>query len=342
MNRIRNGILHATFAVGLLAAVAPVSAEEDRWSSFLPYKKELAGDTELPLPLGVGVIYYEQKQDMQVTDQSFGFELSPILAGLGPALTAAGLNSGQIQALGQGLQGALGQVRPSDVRNEIRHQNIHLDAWLLPFFNLYAFAGKVRGETTVGTIEIAGADVGPFEVDYDGPVYGLGFILAGEYKGFWGNLDINYSHTDLDGRNGLQLSDSDVVVFNYSPRVGINRKIAGVKASMWIGGTYMDLKETVKGSVAFPAARVAGGVLRNQQVVAPLLAAGITQPQLDGAGMALANAQIPTSFSVETEPEEAWSGLFGFEVELYRNWRLLLEHSFGHRDHLLGQVSYRF
>ena len=130
MNRIRNGILHATFAVGLLAAVAPVSAEEDRWSSFLPYKKELAGDTELPLPLGVGVIYYEQKQDMQVTDQSFGFELSPILAGLGPALTAAGLNSGQIQALGQGLQGALGQVRPSDVRNEIRHQNIHLDAWL--------------------------------------------------------------------------------------------------------------------------------------------------------------------------------------------------------------------
>ncbi len=330
MNRIRNGILHATFAVGLLAAVAPVSAEEDRWSSFLPYKKELAGDTELPLPLGVGVIYYEQKQDMQVTDQSFGFELSPILAGLGPALTAAGLNSGQIQALGQGLQGALGQVRPSDVRNEIRHQNIHLDAWLLPFFNLYAFAGKIRGETKVETIEIAGTDVGPFEVDYDGPVYGLGFILAGEYNGFWGNLDINYSHTDLDGRNGLQLSDSDVVVFNYSPRVGINRKIAGVKASMWIGGTYMDLKETVKGNVAFPADRVT-----------PLLAdaTSIPQAQLD---IALADAQIPASFSVETEPEEAWSGLFGFEVELYRNWRLLLEHSFGHRDHLLGQVSYRF
>ncbi|MDD9863116.1 MAG: hypothetical protein OXU54_00815 [Gammaproteobacteria bacterium] len=324
MNRIRNGILHATFAVGLLAAVAPVSAEEDRWSSFLPYKKELAGDTELPLPLGVGVIYYEQKQDMQVTDQSFGFDLRPILAGLDPV---------QIQALGPALQGALGQVRPSDVRNEIRHQNIHLDAWLLPFFNLYAFAGKVRGETTVGTIEIAGVDVGPFEVDYDGPVYGLGFILAGEYKGFWGNLDINYSHTDLDGRNGLQLNDSDVVVFNYSPRVGINRKIAGVKASMWIGGTYMDLKETVKGSVAFPAARVAG-VLSNPQVVGRFTPD--QQRQLAGVG------SLPASFNVETEPEEAWSGLFGFEVELYRNWRLLLEHSFGHRDHLLGQVSYRF
>jgi len=342
MNRIRNGILHAIFAAGLLAAVAPVSAGEERWSSFLPYKKELAGDAELPLPLGVGLIYYEQKQDMRITDQSFGFDLMPVLTGLGQTLTAAGLGPDQIQALGQGLQGALGQVRPSDVRNEIRHQNIHLDAWLLPFFNLYAFAGKIRGETKVETIEIAGTDVGPFEVDYDGPVYGLGFILAGEYNGFWGNLDVNYSQTDLDGRNGLRLNDSDVVVLNYSPRVGINRKIAGVKASMWIGGTYMDLKETVKGSVAFPAARAAGGALGNPQVVAPLLAAGITQQQLAGAGMALADAQIPASFSVETEPKEAWSGLFGFEVELYRNWRLLLERSFGHRDHLLGQVSYRF
>jgi len=333
MNRIRNGILYAIFAAGLLAAVAPVSAGEDRWSSFLPYKKELAGDAELPLPLGVGLIYYEQKQDLQITGQSFSFDpsqLNSILAdpGLGQALTAAGLNPLQI---GQDLQRALGQVRPSDVRNEIRHQNIHLDAWLLPFFNLYAFAGKIRGETRVETIEIAGTDVGSFEVDYDGPVYGLGFILAGEYNGFWGNLDVNYSQTDLDGRNGLRLNDSDVVVLNYSPRVGINRKIAGVKASMWIGGTYMDLKETVKGNVAFSADRVT-----------PLLADNIPPQLLAGAGMALADAQIPTSFSVETEPKEAWSGLFGFEVELYRNWRLLLERSFGHRDHLLGQVSYRF
>jgi len=320
MNRIRNGILYAIFAAGLLAAVAPVSAGEERWSSFLPYKKELAGDAELPLPLGVGLIYYEQKQDMRITDQSFGFDLSE----LGPAV-------------GPVLQGALGQVRPSDVRNEIRHQNIHLDAWLLPFFNLYAFAGKIRGETKVETIEIAGTDVGPFEVDYDGPVYGLGFILAGEYNGFWGNLDVNYSQTDLDGRNGLQLNDSDVVVLNYSPRVGINRKIAGVKASMWIGGTYMDLKETVKGNVAFPADRVAR-VLGTPEVAA-LLPPSIL-PQL--AGQLASAGALPASFSVETEPKEAWSGLFGFEVELYRNWRLLLERSFGHRDHLLGQVSYRF
>jgi len=335
MNRIRNGILHAIFAAGLLAAVAPVSAGEDRWSSFLPYKKELAGDAELPLPLGVGLIYYEQKQDMRITDQSFDFDLNRILAGLGP----------MGPTVGTVLEGALGQIRPSDVRNEIRHQNIHLDAWLLPFFNLYAFAGKIRGETKVETIEIAGTDVGPFEVDYDGPVYGLGFILAGEYNGFWGNLDVNYSQTDLDGRNGLQLNDSDVVVLNYSPRVGINRKIAGVKASMWIGGTYMDLKETVKGNVAFPADRVAG-VLGTPEVagqLSRLLNTGIiTQEQLEGVRTGLANAQIPTSFSVETEPKEAWSGLFGFEVELYRNWRLLLERSFGHRDHLLGQVSYRF
>src|SRR5262245_9377793 len=108
----------ASFSNARAETAAPL-AKPDRWSSFLP----LLGDEarkrgiELPLPFGAGLVYYHLSRDIEITDVRVGRNGAP------PQSVSQFANFGST----------------SDVDN----LNVKLDAWILPFFNVYAILGYV-------------------------------------------------------------------------------------------------------------------------------------------------------------------------------------------------------
>src|SRR6185436_13382761 len=114
--------LAGILALGLTAFPALVQsqtspaplAKPDRWSSFLP----LLGDEarkrgiELPLPFGAGLVYYHLSRDIEITDVRLARNGAPP----------------------QSVSEFATLASTSNVENV----NLKLDAWILPFVNLYA------------------------------------------------------------------------------------------------------------------------------------------------------------------------------------------------------------
>ena len=105
----------------LLALAQPAFAQGE--SRMLPFLGEEARKRgyELPEPFGVGLVYYKLIRDIEVTDLRLGRDGAP------PTSVSRYADLGS----------------STDVDNV----NVKLDAWLLPFLNVYGIVGKVWNES---------------------------------------------------------------------------------------------------------------------------------------------------------------------------------------------------
>ena len=289
-------VLTLGFAQQIFAQDDNASAgDAERWSDFLPLNKELAGDADLPLPFGIGITGYWQEQDMKAKN-------------IGLGLDAAALRAGNINAT----------ATSTNVESELNNYNARLDAWLLPFLNVYGVYGKVDGENTasglaldaVTAATLAGAGVtipDSFTFSYDGNVYGFGLILAGQWGKYWGTIDYNFTQADLD------ISTSEIDTSTLSPRIGVNGEFASIKGSLWLGAMYQDIDEKQIGDILFPA----------------------TVP-----GPATIN--LPVSYDVRLEQVQQWNFLLGGSAELSEKVLLSIEGGIGDRKQVMGNLTYRF
>lgn len=136
--------------------------------------------------------------------------------------------------------------------SESSANSFRADLWILPFLNVYGFYGRTSSDTlTFVTIEnpLPGQDPITFEVptNLDGNTWGLGTVLGGGYKGFFGTVNLNYSVTDL----GI---GSDIEANVNSVRVDYQRDFPRVSAALWLGYAYWNVEKEVKGSVVVPDA----------------------------------------------------------------------------------------
>jgi len=157
-------------------------AKPDRWSSFLP----LLGDEarkrgiELPLPFGAGLVYYHLSRDIEITDVRLARNGAP------PQSVS------EFATLGS--------------TSNVENVNLKLDAWILPFVNLYAIVGYVWNESETS------ADVtlppllpgGPtrrrhveIPTEIQGSVGGVGMTLAGGFGSYFMTYDLNAAQADL-------------------------------------------------------------------------------------------------------------------------------------------------
>jgi hypothetical protein len=216
-------------AFALLWAVAqPAFAEEE--ARILPFLGEEARKLghELPEPFGVGLVYYKLKRDIDVTDLR--------LARDGGAATSVS-HYAQLSS-------------DSNVKNV----NIKLDAWLLPFLNVYGIVGKVwnNSNTTLDVTlppVVQGAPGRTFTTtlptSIEGTVKGLGVTLAGGYQAFFGALDVNWAKADL----GFDERFKAVIA---SARAGWNGSADSRPLRAWANLTYWDTFAVAKGTVANP------------------------------------------------------------------------------------------
>ena len=199
----------------LFAILLPLSSPAD---SALPFMKDLAGDTELPRPWGIGIDFYTMDQDYMIRDLQFA------LPGI-----------------------SLGDPSKIQVTNEVVHFDIQADVWLLPFLNVFGIIGKVDTDTRVdfSNVAITGLpfSLGELPVSFDGTVYGLGFTLAYGNENWFATVTTTYTKTSTSGD-----LDSSVDSLSIQPRLGLIRN--GWR--FWVGRMYLDVDETHSGIFDLP------------------------------------------------------------------------------------------
>ena len=217
-------ILFCCHALVQSATVEAAEPEQKRMLPLLADEARKAG-YELPLPFGVGLVFTGlDNRAIDVTDVRIGLEGSP-----------------------QSVSNFVDLGSSSRVFNA----NLKLDAWLLPFLNVYAIAGYVYNDSTTHlsvTIPRPGPIPGEIhsektvETKLEGMIGGVGMTLAGGWRNFFMVADVNYVQTDLG-------FDDDFTALIASIRTGWAGKLGGIPMQIWGGVGNWDTSATAKGHV---------------------------------------------------------------------------------------------
>ena len=259
---------------------------EDRWSNFLPIWGQAACERGyvLPRPFGVSLGYMHQDQPFVVD----------------------GILINGVDVKGPGI------AVVNEVQNEETTWTLRLDAWILPFWNVYGIAGRTDGEA-IGPLRVDLQPVFPllcslpgnqcavdttFILDYEADVLGLGTTIAGGYKDFFGMIDINHTRADID----ISLTDAEATV--VSSRIGWNGKVGGFTGVLWIGAMYQDIEQTLD--------------------------------------LPLDLGQDLAVVSIAQQVQEPWNYLIGGQWDVNRSIAILAELGFGDRRSQMLSVSFRF
>lgn len=259
-------------------------------------------DMDLPLRYGVGLTYHHQSQPYRVVSARITLD--------GEAVP---LESGSLA-----------------VENEVSEVNLKVDAWILPFLNVFGLIGKIEGTTTIplgklpeldeggdegpdgggdraplpGVIplgDLAGLNLPDQMVEYNGTVFGGGVTLAAGTKHMFGSLTATYTDTSLD------LTDSSVRAWVVTPKVGARMAGPGRirHTAVWIGAMYQDTQESHRGGTSIPSI---GAV----------------------------------TFDVELSQEEAWNVVAGAAMEITKTLNFELEAGIGSREQITASAVARF
>jgi hypothetical protein len=210
-----------------------------------------------------------------------------------------------------GLNGNLGDVSEFlavETENDVQTGLLRIDAFLLPFLNVYALGGVVQNQSevdlTVTIPWIGGQEITrniQLSPDLTADIWGAGFNLSGGYKNFFVSLDTTYSATDLGGA----FSDTvDVTI--YSGRIGYRGAIKGYTTTIFTGGAYWDSETVISGQLP------------------------IGSNTLD--------------FEVLQGPAKPWNYLVGCAVDLDHHWQIQAELNFNFDDMTMLVLggTYRF
>jgi hypothetical protein len=286
------GAILLLLACTFLAPVEAAPQEPQRWSSFLPIWGDEARKRgyELPLPFGISANFYSERQDFEVQDLEIAF------------------GNGEFISIGD-------FIKLQDIDTRQSNYSVRLDAWLLPFFNVYGLVGftegNMEGEVFVpGRPPILPALTIPLDIDYEGPTYGGGVTLAGGFSlpqrqslTVFGVADGNLTQTDLDFLDDNLESGSEINAFVFSSRLGVRERISeSLKGALWVGAMYQKVAQDFEGRVK----------------------------------------SLDISFKIEQEPQHPWNALVGGRLEAGQHFDFIVEGGFGGRKSILGTISYRF
>ena len=193
-----------------------------QWDDFLPIwgKKLRAKGIDLPRPMGVGLNVAYSDRDVFVTDLKVSFDGGPYN------------DVSNFVAVRANAKAWAGLLR--------------YDFWLLPMLNFYVLGGWTT-ETSDAKVTVDIDPPGPLpprSVSFDipgkrsGPTYGAGLNAAVGYKWVFGDLNLNWSKTDLG-------FEGDLSTFLASLRIGGFVNWGPGQLRLWIGTTYWNLNNTV-------------------------------------------------------------------------------------------------
>ena len=180
----------------------------------LPFKKEWAGDHELPLPFGVGIDFYTMEHPYILDSLTFDLPFT------------------------------LPNPELIEVDNEISYFDVKFDVWLLPFLNVFTVLGTLDGETDIDFSPLGlPLPVDSLTAEYDGLVYGGGVVLAVGGDHWFAATTTTYTKTNLNGD-----FESSVRAWSNQIRAGYHQR----RFDIWAGGMHLNAEERHSGIFDFP------------------------------------------------------------------------------------------
>lgn len=290
------------------------AVEQPETPSVLPFLGDEARKRgyDLPEPFGININYMNIRQNIDVDSINFN-----------------GLYLGKSSIP---LDNAF-KINVGNTRERSKTETLKLDAWLLPFMNVYGLIGYTDGHSVsqIG-VGLSGpkGNVVPmkkmqnldFQLDFKGTTYGIGTTMVGGVGNWFTAFDANYTQTQFD------ILDGSIDAFTISPRVGYRFTTPGMdtlhlpsgKLNLWVGSMYQDVQQEFKGSLddlSMPSERL--------------------QRMVDWA-----NQQHKGRFDVKQHLQSPWNMLVGAQYEVTRNFNVTTEIGFAERNSFFIAGEYRF
>ena len=290
------------------------AVEQPESPSVLPFLGDEARKRgyDLPEPFGININYMNIRQNIDVDSINFN-----------------GLYLGKSSIP---LDNAF-KINVGNTRERSKTETLKLDAWLLPFMNVYGLIGYTDGHSVsqIG-VGLSGpkGNVVPmkkmqnldFQLDFKGTTYGIGTTMVGGVGNWFTAFDANYTQTQFD------ILDGSIDAFTISPRVGYRFTTPGMdtlhlpsgKLNLWVGSMYQDVQQEFKGSLddlSMPSERL--------------------QRMVDWA-----NQQHKGRFDVKQHLQSPWNMLVGAQYEVTRNFNVTTEIGFAERNSFFIAGEYRF
>lgn len=255
-------------SVGYELVIPEALPPRDRWSDFLPLLGKEAREAGylLPLPFGISLVALTQKQPFTVS--KIGLEI----------------DDEQSDIINDYIDDT---ITAKNLEVSDTTYNLRLDAWILPFWNVYGIVGKTKGKAELEldvnlelpTLLLTATGIGsgfndkrctsinlPFQgpapgnclvavegikttLQFNGTVLGYGTTIAGGYGDFFGMFDVNYSEADIN----IATERTQQTV--YSARLGWNGNIGTYQGQVWVGAMKQDIEQQI--AVTTPGNKVA-------------------------------------------------------------------------------------
>jgi hypothetical protein len=126
-------------------------------------------------------------------------------------------------------------------KSSVTTTNTRVDAWILPFLNVYGLFGRMWANT-----EVTLAEPIQFTTNADlvGTYYGVGLTSAIGIKKNWLSFDVNWAWSDLDKLEKPARSRVMGIRFGRGFDLGGTKKLA-----IWVGTMNQSLVADTKGSI---------------------------------------------------------------------------------------------
>jgi len=277
--------MKSRFLIVMALVALPIAAQADAL-----FGNSMAGDRYLPRTWGVGIDYFEMSQPYQIDSLTLTDNIGPVVVDLAALLAPD----------------------PSllDVDNKIRHNDIKLDVWVLPFLNVFGIYGQIDGHTHV-SLQALGLPLPPqtnsLTFNYDGDVYGGGIVLAFGGEKWFGSLTGTFTDTNLSGSFKSSVNSTTI-----QPRLGLR---FGTHTEVWLGGYFLDSEEKHSGTVDLDLGLVGGALPVDAQ---------------------------DAVFAVELSQQDDFNFSIGTHMMMSEAWEATIEVGAGSRRTALANFTYRF
>jgi hypothetical protein len=165
----------------------------------------------VPLPYGVSLNYFRLDERLALSDAALVFNGQPVPSQL---------------------------IQADSLRALTNSYTLRLDAWVLPFLNVYATGTRFTGDASDIQASVIGfPPVIPPSLAYHGSGVGAGLTAAFGYRAFFVSYDYSY-HWQF-----MELPSNTVRVAIQGPRVGIQFTPWGFQGNVYVGA----MKESIFG-----------------------------------------------------------------------------------------------
>jgi len=293
-------------ASAIVETEARPSVSTKKWDHVLPFFGEdvVMNGYDLALPFGISVIYASAQQDMTLTDLSIGFQESQ--------------------------QRELEFLSFDNTISKTQTPQLKIDAWILPFVNVFATFGQVTGTANINfavdgdvalrqmgvkcpsptndkictALENQRIEIAEVEADISGMSYSTGLILVGGWRNYFILLPVSFTWTDM------KRNDSDSYTVNIPPRIGKKFPFAnGTRLSLYTGISYLNSQQTLSGS------------------------------------QDLAGTDESFTYTIDQENIDKWMAVVGGSYSLTKHWSFAFEYGGmdgGNRQQLVSNLTFRY